>query len=302
MAHHAPRRRGFSLVELLVVIAIIAILIGLLLPAVQKVREAAGRARSANQLRQLGIAAHSFHDTFGSLPPAQGSMLPNVGIVGPPHFHLLEFLEQGNLLKSFGGSVITRWDTGSGASKKVVSVFVSPLDPSAPDLAQDFGGYLWGRTSYGYNFQVFGNGAATGAPEGGSPQTTNTSFWYGSAKLDGTFRDGTSHTLLFADKFAQCGTWMGPYDGSSLWACEWNQRRPGFAINGAAGNSTGPASKFAVTPNKATCDYHRAASFTSAGLQAAMGDASVQMIAPGIEPDVWWSILRPGDGGKTGEY
>src|SRR5262245_24367209 len=93
-------RRGFTLIELLVVIAIIAVLVCLLLPAVQKVREAANRIKCTNNLKQLGLAAHQYHDVHGHLPPAVGYYPPAAGTFGVYFFHLLPYVEQDNLYRS----------------------------------------------------------------------------------------------------------------------------------------------------------------------------------------------------------
>jgi prepilin-type processing-associated H-X9-DG protein len=118
---HRPRA-GFSLINLLVVIAVIGILIGLLLPAVQKVREAANRLKSANNLKLLALACHNYHDANGSLPPGYG----------PNHFsavaYLLPYLEQDNLYKSIDFKKPITDKANETARKTVLKLLLSPRD------------------------------------------------------------------------------------------------------------------------------------------------------------------------------
>ena len=296
------RRRAFTLVELLVVIGIIAVLIALLLPAVQQVRAAAARVQSLNNLKQMALACHNFHDANETLPPAQGAQSPGQGVIGPVHFHILDYIEQGPVLRNAQGPKgFARWDI-NGTFGKVIPTYLSPSDPTATTGQANLGA-LWAETSYGYNFQVFGNGRLAGSPDValGNPNTTNVAFWFGRTRLS-DIRDGTSNTVLFAEKIAQCGRWLAAVDGASLWSCEFHQRRPGFAINGAAANSTGPGSLFQVGADPATCDWNRASTASRTAILVALCDGSVRSLAATMAPALWWSALQPNDGGPLGDW
>jgi prepilin-type N-terminal cleavage/methylation domain-containing protein len=170
-----PRRRGFTLIELLVVIAVIAILIGLLLPAVQKVREAAARTTSINNLRQCGIAAHNYHDTHKRMPPYIGT---TNGRTGTLHYFLLPFIE---------GTNIQRQDINSvNVATHVFQPYLSPMDHTSAD----------GRTTGG-------TGAANYA-------ANTKAFPLTGMKMLG-YRSGTSNVVLFASVYANCGASAGSW-------------------------------------------------------------------------------------------
>jgi prepilin-type N-terminal cleavage/methylation domain-containing protein/prepilin-type processing-associated H-X9-DG protein len=146
----SSRRRGFTLIELLVVIAIIAILIGLLLPAVQKVREAAARMSCSNNLHQIGIACHNYESSNGYLPPGSGELAPGASSAPSTISLILSYLEQANLFNQFDFTKdVNNTAANAVARDQDVSYFMCPADPSSQTLLDPGGsGRATGRSNY----------------------------------------------------------------------------------------------------------------------------------------------------------
>jgi prepilin-type N-terminal cleavage/methylation domain-containing protein/prepilin-type processing-associated H-X9-DG protein len=207
------RQRGFTLVELLVVIAIIAVLIGLLLPAVQKVREAASRIKCLNNLKQLALAAHNYHDTVGKFPT--GARL-SVDVGGRPTggtnlmVELLPYFEQDNLYK--------KWDYqdnrnnvagGRNATQaQVLRILLCPSDllpePVWELTAETAASPPWSRGFYGlssYGGSAGKRSVHTGGPPAFPRMTRDGLFFIGSCVRLTDITDGTSTTFLFGERY-----------------------------------------------------------------------------------------------------
>jgi prepilin-type N-terminal cleavage/methylation domain-containing protein len=282
------KRSGFTLIELLVVIAIIAILIGLLVPAVQKVREAAARTQCTNNLKQIGLATHSYHDANNRLPGMCEFPWAVNGNNGYGHANffalLLPYIEQKNLASLSQNANTDCW--GNGANTKIVPVYICPSDPTVSNgLCAGGSAGGWSASSYAPDYIMFGVNNYYPAPYGQGVSRPK-------YKL-GTIPDGSSNQVFVVERYSYCQTygWSNsafyPIDGV-IWG--WN----------SAGAAYGPwgwyAPQIQAPQTGANAAHPYYPSSAHPVCMVAMGDATVRSVSSSVSQTTWSYACIPDDG------
>jgi type II secretory pathway pseudopilin PulG len=268
----SPRRRGFTLFQLLVLLALLIILLGLLLPAVQKTRQAAARIQCSNNLKQQILATIDCADTHATVGPPAVGYYPNAkqpdtnrNGFGTLFFHVLPFIEQEPLYTNSLGEdkIYSVWN--KDAYSTTIKTYVCPTDTSV-GADHRYEGWL-ATSNYAANFLVFGNSAGPDRMAGG---------W----RYPASITDGTSQTIFIAERYQLCNgvpnAWG--YAGDSLWT-------PVFAQDGPV--------KFQVMPLQKDCDPSMPQSPHPGGISVGMGDGSVHFVSVKVTSQTWWAACTP---------
>ncbi|HEY7328693.1 MAG TPA: DUF1559 domain-containing protein [Gemmataceae bacterium] len=264
-------RRGSTFIELLVVIAIVAVLLALLLPAVQKVREQAIRLQSVNNLRQIILATTNFATDHDSL-------LPGIGADKPPFLvSILPYIDQGKAYQSWQADL---------SVPLFVRMYLSPADPTLSEALADRGVGPTGFSSYAANYQVFKD----------------------YAKLPATIPDSTSQTIAFAEHYAaNCGGFAYFINDSCSIELVHRATFPGLADIRPVTTGTPPTTvasfpplTFQVAPKPQNCNGVIAQTPHQGGMLAALCDGSVRTLARGMSQTTYWGAVTPDAGEVLG--
>lgn len=312
-------RRGFTLVELLVVIAIIGTLIGLLLPAVQQVREAASRLQCKNNLKQIGLALHSYHDRMNGFPPAYFSnLLPGTQAsqngngdctwneIGPGWgwgAYLLNDLEQTPLYRQIHFDRDIKDPLNAAARSTRLAIFICPsearpnnfavVDASGNPLVDSSGQ----EVIVAYGTYVGMNGAPNGVTS--DAYDNNGAFIRNHSMRMVEITDGLSQTLFVGERCTRMSntTWVGAVDGAVVPDLKYNDVPDQLAnAEGDAALVLAHGSTTHLPNNPLVFDADATSSFHVLGVNFLFGDGSVQSIGTGINPYVYQALCTRNGG------
>jgi prepilin-type processing-associated H-X9-DG protein len=285
------------------VIGIIAVLAGLLLPAIQTVRESAARTRCANNLKQIGLATHNINDFRSGLPPvcspsgyepASMALASYNGAIFTVFSWLLPFVEETAVYQQMSFGPVPPGAYCGGQYFRVIKTYVCPSDPSVSpagfSLTTNGGAETYGAGCYGANYLVFGNPMAS----------SDATCVQGRSVLPESIPDGLSNTIFYGENYSGCGS-TGPVSAAaSLWADSGIFWRPIMCHNTRSKTvhpGYAPCFTFQERPEPfSTCDPSRSQSGHMGGMNVCLGDGSVRFISPTINATTWATACDPRDG------